>query len=579
LEQQVEQDVNEQPKFKFGRKKFGQYLLERNRITQKDLDRALLLQKEAGTKIGKILVDMGFLTERDAILILADQLKVPYLDPEQFPELGPDLEGLSVKFLKTNIILPFKYEDDKAILHLAVEDPANKVVFNILREKFDCELCIYLSPPTAIIDTIERYFGAGTTQMEDIVSGVDAMDEDYDDVEHLRDLASEAPVIRLVNLVISRAVEMRASDIHIEPFERSLKVRYRVDGVLKEMESPPVNLAPAVISRIKIISKLDIAEKRVPQDGRLKMRILGKEIDFRISTVPTLYGESVVLRLLDKESISLISMSNLGLSPKLEKDLTEMISQPHGIILVSGPTGSGKTTTLYAALNLLNDEKKKILTIENPVEYQLEGVNQIHVNSKVGLTFASGLKTLMRQDPDIIMVGEIRDAETAEVSIQASLTGHIVFSTVHTNDAPGAVNRLLDMGIEDYLLVSTLQGVLAQRLVRVICPECKVSYEPDYGFHKHIYKMVDDPTQARFYRGEGCKLCGETGYKGRKGIYELFRLDDEVRALIMKRPDVGEIRALARKKGMRTLREDGWKKVLDGVTTVEELFRVTQETH
>lgn len=575
----MEQDVNEQPKFKFGRKKFGQYLLERNRITQKDLDRALLLQKEAGTKIGKILVDMGFLTERDAILILADQLKVPYLDPEQFPELGPDLEGLSVKFLKTNIILPFKYEDDKAILHLAVEDPANKVVFNILREKFDCELCIYLSPPTAIIDTIERYFGAGTTQMEDIVSGVDAMDEDYDDVEHLRDLASEAPVIRLVNLVISRAVEMRASDIHIEPFERSLKVRYRVDGVLKEMESPPVNLAPAVISRIKIISKLDIAEKRVPQDGRLKMRILGKEIDFRISTVPTLYGESVVLRLLDKESISLISMSNLGLSPKLEKDLTEMISQPHGIILVSGPTGSGKTTTLYAALNLLNDEKKKILTIENPVEYQLEGVNQIHVNSKVGLTFASGLKTLMRQDPDIIMVGEIRDAETAEVSIQASLTGHIVFSTVHTNDAPGAVNRLLDMGIEDYLLVSTLQGVLAQRLVRVICPECKVSYEPDYGFHKHIYKMVDDPTQARFYRGEGCKLCGETGYKGRKGIYELFRLDDEVRALIMKRPDVGEIRALARKKGMRTLREDGWKKVLDGVTTVEELFRVTQETH
>lgn len=579
MEQNVEPEVREQPKFKFGRKKFGQYLLERNRISQKDLDRALLLQKEAGTKIGKILVDMGFLTERDAILILSDQLKVPYLDPEQFPELGPELDNLSVKFLKTNNILPFKYDEETAILHLAVEDPANNVVFNILRDKFDCELKVYLSPPTAIQDTIERYFGAGTTQMEDIVSGVDAMDENYDDVEHLRDLASEAPVIRLVNLIISRAVEMRASDIHIEPFERVLKVRYRVDGVLKEMESPPVNLAPAVISRIKIISKLDIAEKRVPQDGRLKMRILGKEIDFRISTVPTLYGESVVLRLLDKESISLISMSNLGLSQKLEKDLTDMISQPHGIILVSGPTGSGKTTTLYAALNLLNDEKKKILTIENPVEYQLEGVNQIHVNQKVGLTFASGLKTLMRQDPDIIMVGEIRDAETAEVSIQASLTGHIVFSTVHTNDAPGAVNRLLDMGIEDYLLVSTLQGVLAQRLVRVICSECKVAYEPDYGFHKHIYKMVDDPTQAHFYRGEGCKQCGETGYSGRKGIYELFRLDDEVRALIMKRPDVGEIRALARKKGMRTLREDGWRKVLDGVTTVEELFRVTQETH
>ena len=579
MEHLAEQAEYETPKFKFGRKKFGQYLLDRNRITLKDLERALLLQKEAGTKIGKILVDMGFLTERDAILILCDQLKVPYLDPEQYPELGPEIESVSVKFLKNNNILPFKYNSENATLHIAVEDPANLASFQVLKEKLNCELEVFLSPPTAIQDAIERYFGAGTTQMEDIVSGVDAMDENFDDVEHLRDLASEAPVIRLVNLIISRAVEMRASDIHIEPFERVLKVRYRVDGVLKEMESPPVNLAPAVISRIKIISKLDIAEKRVPQDGRLKMRILGKEIDFRISTVPTLYGESVVLRLLDKESISLISMSQLGLEPKLEADLKELISRPHGIILVSGPTGSGKTTTLYAALNLLNDEKKKILTIENPVEYQLEGVNQIHVNDKVGLTFASGLKTLMRQDPDIIMVGEIRDAETAEVSIQASLTGHIVFSTVHTNDAPGAVNRLLDMGIEDYLLVSTLQGVLAQRLVRVICSSCKEAYSPDFGFHKHIYQMVEDPTKALFFTGKGCKNCGGTGYSGRKGIYELFKLDDEVRALIMKRPDVAEIRSLARKKGMRTLREDGWKKVLDGITTVEELFRVTQEAH
>ncbi len=573
------QEELEKPRFKFGRKKFGEYLIERNRITQKDLERALLLQKESGTKIGKILVDMGFLTERDAIVILSDQLDVPYLDPEQFPEMGPELEFISVKFLKSNNILPYKLDEEKRTLFIALEDPANKEALSILREKLGFELHLSLSPPTSIQDAIERYFGSGTTQMEDIVSGVDSMDEDYDDVEHLRDLASEAPVIRLVNLIISRAVEMRASDIHIEPFERVLKVRYRVDGVLKEMESPPVNLAPAVISRIKIISKLDIAEKRVPQDGRLKMRILGKEIDFRISTVPTLYGESVVLRLLDKESISLINMSNLGLDSKLESELTELISQPHGIILVSGPTGSGKTTTLYAALNLLNDEKKKILTIENPVEYQLEGVNQIHVNTKVGLTFASGLKTLMRQDPDIIMVGEIRDSETAEVAIQASLTGHIVFSTVHTNDAPGAVNRMLDMGIEDYLLVSTLQGVLAQRLVRVICPACKEPYKPDYGFHRHIYKLVDDPTEAMFYRGKGCKLCGETGYSGRKGIYELFRLDDETRALIMKRPDVTELRSLARKKGMKTLREDGWRKVLDGVTTVEELFRVTHEAH
>jgi len=354
-------------------------------------------------------------------------------------------------------------------------------------------------------------------------------------------------------------------------------VRYRVDGVLQEIESPPRALAPAVISRLKIISKLDIAEKRVPQDGRLKMRILGKEIDFRVSTVPTLYGESVVLRLLDKESISLIDLSQLGMGPDVEGAFNGLIRHPHGIVLVSGPTGSGKTTTLYACLNQLNDAEKKILTVENPVEYQLEGINQIHVNNKVGLTFANGLRTMMRQDPDIIMVGEIRDTETAEVAIQASLTGHMVFSTIHTNDSAGAINRLLDMGIEDYLLVSTLLGVLGQRLVRVICKDCKQSYLPDVGFHKHIYKLVEDPNDALFYRGTGCKTCSQSGYRGRQGIYELFVFDDEIRQLVMQKPDVTKLRALARKKGMRLMREDGWDKVLSGITSVEELFRVTQE--
>ncbi len=567
----------ERPKIKFGRKRFGQFLLERNRISSKDLDRALSLQKESGTKIARILIDMGFLTERDACQILCEQLGYPYLDGEQFPDSIPDiLDKVPLKFLRANSILPLKLDDEQGLLHVGVEDPNNLVALSSLKLQTGYSLQLFMSTASDIQEALERLYGDGASQLEKIVDGVD-MDENYDDVEHLKDLASEAPVIRLVNLVISRAVEMRASDIHVEPFEKVLKIRYRVDGVLQEIESPPKQLAPAVISRIKIISKMDIAEKRVPQDGRLKMRILGKEIDFRVSTVPTLYGESVVMRLLDKDSISLIELAQLGMNIKLETDFRDLITRPHGIVLVSGPTGSGKTTTLYACLNQLNDATKKILTVENPVEYQLEGINQIHVNEKVGLTFAAGLRTMMRQDPDIIMVGEIRDKETAEVSIQASLTGHMVFSTIHTNDAPGAVNRLLDMGIDDYLLVSTLLGVMGQRLVRVICKECKEGYTPEIGFHKYVYKHVEDPASMMFYRGTGCKNCSMSGYRGRRGIYELFTLDDEIRSLIMQRPDIGKLRALARKKGLRHLREDGWEKVLLGVTSVEELFRVTQE--
>lgn len=573
-----EEVAETRPKIRFGRKRFGQYLVERNRITQKDLERALSLQKESGTKIGRILIDMGFLTERDACSILCEQLGYDFFDPEQMPETVPDiLEKVPLKFLMANFILPIALNEEENELHILAEDPTNQVALGGLKLQTGYRLKISMCTQTEITEGLNRYYGEGVSELERIVDDVDGMDENYDDVEHLKDLASEAPVIRLVNLIISRAVEMRASDVHVEPFEKVLKVRYRVDGVLQEIESPPRQLAPAVISRIKIISKMDIAEKRVPQDGRLKMRILGKEIDFRVSTVPTLYGESVVLRLLDKESVALIELSRLGMNKQVEDEFIDLVKRPHGIVLVSGPTGSGKTTTLYACLNMLNTPSKKILTVENPVEYQLEGINQIHVNQKVGLTFAAGLKTMMRQDPDVIMVGEIRDSETAEVSIQASLTGHVVFSTIHTNDAPGAVNRLLDMGIDDYLLVSTLLGVLGQRLVRMICPDCKQSYVPDVGFHKHFYKLVDDPTTVKFYKGQGCKQCSGNGYRGRRGIYELFKLDDEIRTMILQKPDTGALRALARKKGLRLLREDGWDKVLQGLTTVEELFRVTQE--
>lgn len=572
------EEMEERPKIKLGRKKFGQFLLDRNRLTPKDLERALMLQEQSGTKIGKILVDMGFLTERDACLILCEQLGYEYADPETFPETLPDiLEKVPLKFLKVNSILPVALDEENHVLDLVVEDAGDNVALDGIAELMECTLRLKLSTASDIQDALERFFGEGASQLEKIVDDVDDFDENYDDVEHLKDLASEAPVIRLVNLIITRAVESRASDIHIEPFEKVLKVRYRIDGVLTETETPPRALAPAVISRIKIIAKLDIAEKRMPQDGRLKMRILGKEIDFRVSTVPTLHGESVVLRLLDKDSISLIELTQLGMNRRVEADFRKIVQNPHGIFLVAGPTGSGKTTTLYACLNQLNDSQKKILTVENPVEYQLEGINQIHVNEKVGLTFAQGLRTMMRQDPDVIMVGEIRDTETAEVAIQASLTGHMVFSTIHTNDAPGAINRLLDMGVEDYLLVSTLLGVLGQRLVRVICKDCREGYLPDMGFHKHIIKFVDDPSTTEFYRGKGCKSCGFTGYQGRQGIYELFQVDDEVRHLVMTKPDISQLRGLARKKGMVFLRDDGWRKVLEGVTSVEELFRVTQE--
>ena len=383
-----EEEAVARPVIRFGRKRFGQFLIERNRITTKDLDRALMLQRESGTKIGKILVDMGFLTEKDACLILCEQLGYEYLDPENFPDNIPDiLEKASLKFLSANNILPIAFDESQTTLHVAVEDPNNRVALDCLRHQLDCALQLSMCTATDIQDALERFYGEGVSQLEKIVDGVDNLDENYDDVEHLKDLASEAPVIRLVNLIISRAVEGRASDIHIEPFEKLLKVRYRIDGVLKEIESPPRALAPAVISRVKIISKLDIAEKRIPQDGRLKLRILGKEIDFRVSTVPTLYGESVVLRLLDKDAIALVELTKLGMARQVETDFKKMIQSPHGIALVSGPTGSGKTTTLYACLNQLNDASKKILTVENPVEYQLEGINQIHVNEKVGLTF------------------------------------------------------------------------------------------------------------------------------------------------------------------------------------------------
>ncbi len=391
----------------------------------------------------------------------------------------------------------------------------------------------------------------------------------------LRDMASEAPVIKLVNLLFSQAVELGASDIHIEPFEGDLHIRFRVDGVLQDQESPPKRLQSAIISRIKILARLNIAEHRLPQDGRIRLRLMGKKIDVRVSTVPTMHGESVVMRLLDQTSM-FIGLEDLGFPPDNFATFNRLILHPHGMILVTGPTGSGKTTTLYAALDKINGPDKKILTLEDPVEYQLKGVNQIQVNTKIGLTFSSGLRAFVRQDPDVIMVGEIRDKETAEIAIQSALTGHLVFSTVHTNDAVGAITRLQDMGVENYLIASCLDGVLAQRLVRQICPECKTPVKADPKALEELEIDVSRADELLVFKGVGCRKCGKTGYRGRLGIYELIEINDEFKNLIVEKASANILKRVARKGGMRTLREDGWVKVRKGITTIEEVMRVTQ---
>ncbi len=554
-------------------KKLGEILIEKGKVEQTDIDRALILQKDNDQKIGKILLSLGYITERDLIEALKEQTGIKAFYGETFPDVEKieKIEELSYQFLKNKLIFPLKKTD--TTLEVIMDDPFDYQTIASLETLLNIDVVPYLGVESEIIDALKKVYGEEQAIDEGVLGEIDE-----DNIEQLKDLASEAPVIRLVNQMISKAVEMKASDIHVEPFEKVLRIRFRIDGVLHDIDTPPRKIAPAVISRIKIMSKLDIAEKRIPQDGRINLRVLGKEIDLRVSTVPTLHGESVVMRILDKGSIKLFDLGKLGFPPDTFKQFETLIKKPHGIILVTGPTGSGKTTTLYAVLNRLNSPEKKIITVEDPVEYQLEGVNQIHVNPQVGLTFASGLRTILRQDPDIILVGEIRDRETAEIAIQASLTGHLVLSTLHTNDACGAVTRLLDMGVEDYLISSTLIGVLAQRLVRVVCKNCrkkirlKKEHLKDFGIEPERFGELPE-----VYTAQGCKECNFTGYVGRIAIFELFLIDENVRKMILERPDTPKLKAYAKDMGMRSLREDGFLKVIQGITTPEEVLRVTQE--
>ena len=473
---------------------------------------------------------------------------------------------------------------DNDVLTLAMTDPLDNATLDSVRQSTGYEVKAVLGAESEIMDVLERFYGSAASTLGRIIEGIDEgslenLSDEIEDIEQLKDLASEAPVIRLVNLLISKAIESRASDIHIEPFEKDLKIRYRIDGILHDVESPPKKLKAALISRVKIMSKLNIAERRLPQDGRIKLKVLGKDIDLRVSTLPTLYGESVVMRILDKSNTNLYDIRKLGFPEDSLREFESMIHRPHGIFLVTGPTGSGKTTTLYSALSTINLPDKKIITIEDPIEYQIDGVNQIHVNPQIGLTFASGLRHIVRQDPDVIMVGEIRDLETAEIAIRAALTGHLVFSTLHTNDAPSAITRLIDMGVEDYLIASSLLGVLAQRLLRVICPYCKAEVHPVPEMLDEIGFRRGDPRNGpdRFYEGRGCEYCSNTGFTGRVGIYELMPINDDIRKLIVAKADSNQIRKKALENGMRPLQDDGWLKVRQGMSSIAEVLRVTQE--
>ncbi|HZP35093.1 MAG TPA: ATPase, T2SS/T4P/T4SS family [Methylomirabilota bacterium] len=525
-----------------------------------------------GLRLGEALVAMGAASADEVLRALALQQDLPYLEPDALPSTPPVLEALPARYLRHAIACPIAVDD--AAVTIAIADPTDPRLPDELRQTVPLAVRLCVAPAPAILAALERAHGAGTA-LQKIVDG---MGEDGggadEDVEHLRDLAFEAPVVRLVTLLIDGAVAADASDIHIEPFEDTLRVRYRIDGLLYDQEAPPRRLQAALTSRIKLMAEMNIAERRLPQDGRIRVAAHGRRLDIRVSTVPTIHGESIVMRLLDRSSVFL-PFDRLGFTSAAAQAFEALIRRPHGIVLVTGPTGSGKTTTLYAALDKINRPDLKIITVEDPVEYLLPGVNQIPVRPRIGLSFAAGLRHIVRQDPDVIMVGEIRDLETAEIAIQAALTGHLVLSTLHTSDAPGAVARLQDMGCEPYLVASVLSGVLAQRLVRRVCGACRAPDRPDPA--RLLALGVTDAAGVDLFHGTGCGECRGTGYRGRIGIYELFRVTEAARRLIARKAPADALRRHAVARGMTSLREDAWARARAGLTTVEEILRVTQE--
>ena len=561
-------------------KLIGKILTEACGLAEEALADALKIQEQKGGRIGEILIHQKAISELDLLKALSLQFDLPFVSDLSTGDLNTDFtEKIPIQFLKRYKMVPVLTSNQACV---AVNDP---LAFQALD---DVQLVLgrdgvqtVLAPYSAILSVINFAYDMSQDSAEQVIEGMheeesDRIISEIEETGDLLDETSDAPIIRLVNLMLSQAVKARASDIHIEPYQNKLKVRYRVDGVLYDKLSPPKRIQSTLVSRIKIMAKLNIAEKRLPQDGRIEIRIADRNVDIRVSTIPTAFGERVVLRLLHKSSV-LLRPSDLGMPGEKLEVFDKLIRSAHGIILVTGPTGSGKTTTLYAALSTINSSEINIITVEDPIEYQIDGIAQIQVNPKIDLTFANGLRSIVRQDPDVIFVGEIRDLETAEIAIQSALTGHLVFSTLHTNDAASAVTRLIDMGIEAFLVSSSVIAILAQRLVRVICNNCKVAYTPDEESLRSIGISPERLEGKKIYRGKGCPSCLHTGYMGRMGIFELMILDDAIKNLILKTSDANAIKRKATEHGMISLRQDGAHKVLDGITTIEEVFRITEQ--
>ncbi|WP_268796944.1 type II secretion system ATPase GspE [Pseudomonas huanghezhanensis] len=549
------------------------WLAENAGLKPADLERARrLLAESEGSELLALLTRLGLVSEFEMARAWAALLDAPLIVVDAAPALIDPLPALTERFMRHFQVVPLEWRDEG--LHVLAANPNEMFAFEAIA--YGCEVPVWLSigPRNDVETLIERYYGQGRSAMGTLIENLDEESGSLEDIEHLKDLASEAPVIRLVNLILQRAVEQRASDIHIEPFESQLKVRYRIDGVLHEAEAPPSSSSAAVISRVKIMARLDIAERRLPQDGRIMLRMQGKELDLRVSTVPTSFGESVVMRLLDRQTIN-FDFQSLGFDGDRLDAFLDVLQRPHGILLVTGPTGSGKTTTLYTALSQLNTAERKIITVEDPVEYQLEGINQIQVKPSIGLDFAGALRSIVRQDPDVIMIGEMRDLETCRIAIQSSLTGHLVLSTLHTNSAAASITRLLDMGVESYLIASTVNGILAQRLVRRLDPETREAFEaPQELIDEHELHRYTDERPIRLYRPRVDAPGG--GYRGRSAITELLVMNEELRGLLMRHADASTLEQAARRAGLRTLHEEGLRQAVAGVTSLEEVLRVTR---
>ena len=554
-----------------------QLLLQKGLISQQQLE--LAHSQRNGHRIDEQLVEMGVLTEEDALRTWADTLGMEYVDLQN-TEIDLDLlRTFPMTVIYRHSVLPFREVD--GLVHVATGDPFDLESLDELSSLSGRELKPVLARKSEVVEMIKTHLGVGGDTINQLVTqrqqenGVELLEEIDEDIGEMAEEALAASVIRLVNELLVEAIDQQASDVHIEPHEKGLTVRFRVDGLLRVQPVPPEinHFASAIITRLKIMSHLNIAEKRLPQDGRIKLRVKGREIDVRVSIIPMIFGEGIVMRLLDKERM-VFNLANVGMPQEIIDPFKKLISLPHGIILVTGPTGSGKSSTLYSSLNEIKNPKTKIITVEDPVEYHSTGISQIQVHSRIGLTFAAGLRSILRHDPDVILIGEIRDGETAQSAIQASLTGHLVFSTLHTNDAPGSMTRLIDMGVEPYLVASTVEGVLAQRLLRKLCPKCKQFDDSPVSDYPHDFPAAR--IEQAIYKEVGCRDCREIGYAGRTGIFELMQMDEEIRHMTVSNASTGEIRNYALKNGMVSLRQSGWNKVLEGVTSIDEVLRISK---